>query len=73
MQEQVQVFNVQCDVGNSKALADLFTWLSRPNMPFDERSVVVDDLVKQFQGLGGPLHLAQQAQHALRRALCGGG
>jgi len=49
MQEQVQVFNVQCDVGNSKALADLFTWLSRPNMPFDERSVVVDDLVKQLK------------------------
>jgi hypothetical protein len=49
MQETVPVFNVQCDVGNSKALADLFAWLSRPNMPFDERSMMIDDILKQLK------------------------
>merc|ERR1719367_2770357 len=48
MQEMVPVYNVQCDVGNTKALADLFMWLNRPGVPFDERSMMIDDILEQL-------------------------
>lgn len=45
----VPIYNVQMDVGNSKAVADLFAWLNRPGVPFEERSMLIDDIVHQLR------------------------
>mmetsp|Transcript_269 Transcript_269/g.624 ORF Transcript_269/g.624 Transcript_269/m.624 type:complete len:249 (-) Transcript_269:279-1025(-) len=49
IREIVPIYNVQLDVGNSKALADLFAWLNRPGVPFEERSMLIDDIVHQLK------------------------
>merc|ERR1719296_18786 len=48
MKEKVPVYNVQLDVGNTKVLADVFTWVQRPGIPFEQRSVMIDDILEQL-------------------------
>jgi len=49
IKEVVPIYNVQLDVSNSKALSDLFAWISRPGVPFSERSMLVDDVLAQLK------------------------
>jgi len=49
IREVVPIYNVRLDVSNSNALADLFAWLNRPGVPFEERSMMIDDIIKQLQ------------------------
>mmetsp|Transcript_112850 Transcript_112850/g.324320 ORF Transcript_112850/g.324320 Transcript_112850/m.324320 type:complete len:260 (+) Transcript_112850:71-850(+) len=49
IREVVPIYNVQLDVGNTKALADLFAWLNRPGIPFEERSMLIDDIIQQLK------------------------
>jgi len=49
IKEVVPIYNVKLDVSNSKALADLFAWLNRPGVPFQDRSMVIDDILSQLK------------------------
>lgn len=49
IKEVVPIYNVQLDVGNSKALADLFAWLNRPGVPFEDRSMLIDDIIQNLK------------------------
>lgn len=49
IREIVPIYNVQLDVGNAKALSDLFAWLNRPGVPFEERTMMIDDILAQLK------------------------
>jgi len=49
IKEIVPIYNVKMDVGNSKAAADLFAWLNRPGVPFEERTMLIDDVIEQLK------------------------
>jgi len=49
LKEMVPVYNVRLDVGNSKDMADVFAWLSRPGQTPEDSKIIIDDVVNQVK------------------------
>merc|ERR1719382_1258521 len=45
MKEIVPVYNVKLDVGQSHALADFMTYICRPGIAPEDRSMMIDDII----------------------------
>jgi hypothetical protein len=49
IKEMVPVFNVRLDVGKSHDMPDFMTWICRPGLPPEDRSMMIDDILAGLQ------------------------
>lgn len=49
IEDLVPVYNARLDVSNGQALCDFMTWVTRPGVPPEEKSLMMDDLLSNLR------------------------